>query len=55
MRVLENSVVRRIFGPKRGEVTGEWIRLHNEELNGLYLLPNIIWVIKSRRMGGQGI
>jgi hypothetical protein len=43
-------VFRRIFGPKREEVTGEWRKLHNEELNDLYSLPNIIWVIKSRRM-----
>jgi hypothetical protein len=48
--VLENGVLRRIFGPKKDEVTGEWKRLHNEELNDLYSLPNIIRVIKSRRM-----
>jgi hypothetical protein len=42
-------VLRRIFGPKRDEVTGEWRRLHNEELYALYFSPNIIWVIKSRR------
>jgi hypothetical protein len=41
-------VLRRIFGPKRDDVTGEWIKLHNEELNGLYSLPNIVLVIKSR-------
>jgi hypothetical protein len=40
-------VLRRIFGPKRNEVTGEWRKLHNEELNELYSSPNIIWVIKS--------
>jgi hypothetical protein len=44
--VFENRVMRRIFGPKRDEVTGEWRRLHNEELNDLYSSPNIIWVIK---------
>ena len=38
------------MGPKRKEVTGEWIKLHNEELNDLYSSPNIVWVIKSRRM-----
>jgi hypothetical protein len=42
--------VLRIFGPKREEVMGKWRKLHNEELNGLYSLPNIVWVIKSRRM-----
>jgi hypothetical protein len=47
-------VLRRIFGPKRDEATGEWRRLHNEELNDLYSSPNIIWVIKSRRMRWAG-
>jgi hypothetical protein len=46
LRVFENRVLRRIFGPKRDEVTGEWRKLHNEELYNLYSLPNIIWVIK---------
>jgi hypothetical protein len=46
--VFENRVLRRIFGPKRDEATGEWRRLRNEELNDLYSSPNIIRVIKSR-------
>jgi hypothetical protein len=46
--------VLRIFGPRRDEVTGEWRRLHNEELNGLYSSPNIVRVIKSRRMRWAG-
>jgi len=50
LRVFENRVLRRIFGPKRDEVTGEWRKLHKEELNNLYSSPNILWVIKSRRM-----
>jgi hypothetical protein len=54
LRVFENRVLRRIFGPKRDEVTGEWRRLHNEELNNLYSSPYIIRVIKSRRMGWVG-
>jgi hypothetical protein len=48
--VFENKVLRRVFGPKRDEVTGEWRKLHNEELNDLYSLPNIVQVVKSRRM-----
>jgi hypothetical protein len=48
--VFENRVLRRIFGPKRDEATGEWRRLRYEELNDLYSSPNIIQVIKSRRM-----
>jgi len=46
--------LRRIFGSKRDEVTGEWRKLHNEELNDLYCLPNIVRVIKSRRMRWVG-
>jgi hypothetical protein len=48
--VFENRVLRRIFGPKRDEVTGEWRKLHNEELHILYSSPDIIRHIKSRRM-----
>jgi hypothetical protein len=50
LRVFENKVLTRIFGPKRDEVTGEWRRLHNKELYALYSSPNIIRVIKSRRL-----
>jgi hypothetical protein len=54
LRVFENRVLRKIFGPKRDEVAGEWRRLHNEELYDLYSVPNIIWVMKSRRMSWAG-
>jgi len=54
LRVFENRVLRKLFEPKRAEVTGEWRKLHNEELNDLYSLPNIVWVVKSRRMRWAG-
>jgi len=53
LRLLENRVLRKIFGPKRDEVTGEWKKLHDEELNDLYCSPNIARVIKSRRWAGH--
>ena len=53
LRVFESRVLRRVFGSKRDEVTGDWRKLHNEELNNLYSSPNIVRVIKSRSyMGG---
>jgi hypothetical protein len=54
LRVFENRVLRRIFGPKRDEVTGGWIKLRNEELHKFYSSPNTIRMIKSRRMRGAG-
>jgi hypothetical protein len=48
--VFENRVLRRIFGPKRDEVTGEWRKLHNEALNNLYSSPTVVRVIKTRRV-----
>jgi hypothetical protein len=54
LRVFENKILRRIYGPKRDEVTGEWRKLHNEELHILYSFPNIIRQIKSRRMRWAG-
>jgi hypothetical protein len=53
--VFENRVLRRIFGPKRDEVTGDWRKLHKEELRNLYSSPNIIGMVKSRRMRWQGM
>ena len=52
--MFENRVLRRVFWPKRDEVTGEWRKLHNEELNDLYSLPNIVRVIKSRKIRWAG-
>jgi len=54
LKVFENRVLRRIFGPKRDEVQGEWRKLHNEELNDLYSSPKIVRVIKSRKMRWAG-
>jgi hypothetical protein len=54
LRVFENRVLRRVFGTKRDEVTGEWRKLHNEELNHLYTLPNIVRVEKNEMGGACG-
>jgi hypothetical protein len=54
LRVFESRVLRRIFEPKRDEVTGGWRKLHNEELHGLYSLPSVVMVIKARRMRWAG-
>ena len=54
LTMFENRVLRRICGPKRDDVTGEWKELHNEELIDLYCSSNIVWVIKSRRMRWAG-
>ena len=52
--VSENRVLRRKFGSKREDVTGEWRKLHNEELNDPYCSPKIVWVIKLSRIDGRG-
>jgi hypothetical protein len=54
LRVFENRVLRRIFGPKADEVTGEWWKLHREELHNLYSSPDVIMQVKSRRMRWAG-
>ena len=54
LKVYDNMLLRRIYGARRDEVTRDWRRLHNEELNDLYCSPNIVWVIKSRRMRWAG-
>jgi hypothetical protein len=54
LRVFENRMLKRVFGPKRDEVTGEWRKLHKEELSDLYPLPNIVRMVKSRRMRWAG-
>jgi hypothetical protein len=54
LRVFQNRVLRRIFPPRRHEVTGDWRKLHNEELHNLYSTPNILRMIKSRRMRWVG-
>ena len=52
LRVFDNRALRRIFGPKRDEVTGEWRKLHKDELNDLYFSPNIVQLIKKNECGG---
>jgi len=54
VRMFGNRVLRAVFGRKRGEVTGEWRKLHNKELGDLYCSPDIVRVIKSRRVRGAG-
>jgi hypothetical protein len=55
LRVFENTVLRRIFGPKRDKITWEWRKLNNEELNDLYCSPNIFWVINREELDGLGM
>jgi hypothetical protein len=55
LKVFQNRVLRRIYGPKRDEVTGEWRKVHNEELNDMYCSPNIVRVIKSRIVRWRGM
>jgi hypothetical protein len=55
LKVFENRVLRTVFGPKRGKIKGEWRNLHKEGLNDLYSLPNIVRVVKSRRMRWPGM
>ena len=55
LRVFENMMLRRIFGPRRDKVTGDWRRVHNEELNDLYSSPNIVRVIKREELDGLGM
>jgi hypothetical protein len=55
LRLLENRVLRRIFGPKQDKATGEWRKLHSDELNDLYYSPNIVQLIKSRRIWGKQV
>jgi len=54
LRVFENRVLKRIFGPRKDEVKGEWRKLHNEELNDLYYSPTIVRVIQSRKLKWAG-
>ena len=55
LQVIENKVLRKIFGPKKDDQTGEWRRLHNGELHDLYGKPDIMRIVKSRRPDGQGM
>ena len=54
LRVLEKRVLREMFGPKKDELIGEWRKLNKKEINDLYSSPNIVWVIKSRKIGWEG-
>jgi len=53
--VCENRVLRKIYGPQGDKVTGEWRKLHNEELSDLYILPKIVQVIRSKELDGRGM